>query len=146
MLFFYSSSSFIWTNCRGLNLPYVSEQSFLQNKIIRTLGGNKYFDKVTPIHSKLKILKLPDLYKFEVANFVCNFIRKQTPLSLSDLFTETHKIINRATRSSNNRNNLNMPKYRTNKLQRSLKYQGVKIWNDLPLDIQNLPKTPFNES
>ena len=45
----------------GLNLPYVSEQSSLQNKAIRTLGGSKYFDIVTPIYSKLKILKLPDL-------------------------------------------------------------------------------------
>ena len=27
-----------------------------------------------------------------------------------------------------------MPKYRPNKLQRSLKCQGVKIWSDLPLD------------
>ena len=53
--------------------------SSLQNKAIRTLGGNKYFDTVSPIYSKLKILKLPDLYKFEVANFVYNFMRKQTP-------------------------------------------------------------------
>ena len=54
-------------------------------------------------------------------------MRKPTPPSLSSMFTETHKIINRATRSSNNPNNLYIPKYRANKLQRSLKYQGVKI-------------------
>ena len=49
------------------------------------------------------------------------------------MFTETHKITNRSTRSSKNLNNLYIPKYRTNKLQSSLKYEGVKIWNDLPL-------------
>ena len=32
ILFFYSSSPFIWTNRMGLNLPYVSLQSFLSPK------------------------------------------------------------------------------------------------------------------
>ena len=118
--------------------------SSLQNKVIRTLSGNKYFDRVTPIHLKLKILKLPDLYKFEVAISSIT-LREQTSPSLSNMLIETHKITSRATRSSNNPNNLHIPKYRTHKLHRSLKYQGVKIWNDLPLDldIQNLPKTQF---
>ena len=69
---------------------YRNSLSSLQNKVIRTLGGNKYFDRVTPIYPKLKILILPNLNKFEVANFVYNFKRKQTPPSLSNMFTETH--------------------------------------------------------
>ena len=28
-------------------------------------------------------------------------------------------------------------------MQRSIKYQGVKIWNFLPQSIQKLPKTSF---
>ena len=36
--------------------------------------------------------------------------------------------------------------YRTNKLQHSLKNQGVKIWNDLPMDTQNLPKMQFKRN
>ena len=33
--------------------------------------------------------------------------------------------------------------FRTNKLQRSIRYQGVKIWNSIPSDIQKLLKRHF---
>ena len=32
---------------------------------------------------------------------------------------------------------LHIPFYKTSRLQRCMKYQGVKIWNKIPIQIQN---------
>ena len=36
-----------------------------------------------------------------------------------------------------------LPCYKSNRIQRSIKYQGVKVWNSIPVEIQNLPKSRF---
>ena len=38
-----------------------------------------------------------------------------------------------------------IPHYRTSKLQRSIKYQGVKIWNDIIDDIKSSSVRSFNQ-
>ena len=70
-------------------------------------------------------------------------IHNNIPYSLSNMFIKTSPISARATRPSINTNNLYIPRYRTNELQRSIRYQGVKIYNLIPLDIQKLPKRHF---
>ena len=74
---------------------------------------------------------------------VYDCIHNNTPYSLSNMFIKTSQISARTTRSSINTNNLYISRYRTNKLQRSIRYQGVKIWNSIPSDIQKLPKRHF---
>ena len=44
-------------------------------------------------------------------------------------FAKVSEISGRTTRSSGNRHSLYIPRYNTNRLQQSMKYQGVKIWN-----------------
>ena len=46
---------------------YLSKLQTLQNKAVKIIGGGKYMDHATPFYSKLKILKIPELYKYEVA-------------------------------------------------------------------------------
>jgi len=36
-----------------------------------------------------------------------------------------------------------IPRYRTKLLQRSIKYQGIKVWNDIPSQISKFPKNLF---
>ena len=64
------------------------------------------------------------------------------PQSFSNFFTKVGQVNTRPTRSSN-LNNLYIPCYKTNRIQRSIKYQGVKVWNSIPVEIQNLPKSRF---
>ena len=48
------------------------------------------------------------------------------------------------TRSSESQPNLlYIPYYPTTRLQRCIKFQGVKIWNNIPLDIQNKSSEKF---
>ena len=100
---------------------------------LATLGS--YRGDSTPFHSNLKILKL------ETAKLVFRHLQNNlTPLILS-LFIKTNDISVRHTRFSNPFNSLNLyiPKYHSarSRLQRCIRYQGVKIWNDIPSEIKN---------
>ena len=61
------------------------------------------------------------------------------PQSFSDIFVKVSDISGRTTRFSVNRPSLDIPRYNTNRLQRSIKYKGVEIGNYIPLKTQNLP-------
>ena len=53
---------------------YLSKLQTLQNKAVKIIGGGKYMDHATPFYSKLKILKIPELYKHEVAKLIFTII------------------------------------------------------------------------
>ena len=109
----------------------------LQNKVVRHIGGGSYREHSTPYYSSLKILKLPDLLKLETAKLVFRHLQNALPLLISNLFIKTSDISVRRTRSSNPSNSLSLyiPKYQTARFQRCIRYQGVKIWNDITSDI-----------
>ena len=128
----------------GSTFPsYVEKLNILQNKAVKLIGGGNYLDRATPYYSKLNILKLPVLYKLEIAKFVHRCMHNTPPQSFSNFFTKVGHVNTRTTRSSSNPNNLYIPCYKSNKIQRSIKYQGIKVWNSIPVEIQNLPKSRF---
>ena len=83
-----------------------------------------------PLFKKNKILKLEDLIKLETSKLMFNF--DKLPNCFTKYFKKVSEIHSRVTRSSDN-NMLYLPKYRSNRLQRSLKYRGVKVWNDVSM-------------
>ena len=130
----------------GFTFPtYMSKLESLQNKAVKIIGGGTTRESPTPFYGKLKILKLTDLYKFEIAKLVHDFLHDKLPSSsvFSHLFQKFLQISHRFTISSSNKNKLHIPLYRTNRLQRSIRYQGVSVWNSIPMEIQNLPKHSF---
>ena len=68
---------------------------------------------------------------------------KKLPNCLDCYFTITDRAIRtRTTRRASSELNLYLPRYRTQKLQKTFKYQGAKIWNSVP---HNLKKLPFDQ-
>ena len=66
--------------------------SILQNKSVKIIGGGSYNDRATPFYTKLGILKLADLVKFEKALFVFKFKMKSLPArvhSLANIFVKS---------------------------------------------------------
>ena len=120
---------------------YLNRLAALQNKAIRVIVGcNYYNDSATPLYLEFEVLKLVELYKLEVAKLVYDCIHNNIPYSLSNMFIKTSQISARTTRSSINTNNLYIPRYRTNKLQRSIRCQRVKICNSIPQISRNCLK------
>ena len=119
------------------NLTY-QNYKHLKNKAVKIIGGGKYMDHATPFYSKLKSLKNSELYKHEVAKLVFHHRYQRLPLLLSNLFTKTNQVSQTSARFSSIANNptLCILLYKTIKFQKSIRYQGVKIWNEIPTNIK----------
>ena len=109
--------------------------STIQNKAIKLSSCGSYQDHhVTPYFKELGILKLPDLCDIETAKFVHLHFLKKLPPQLSTIFIKTGQISTRLTRATCPSNNLSL--YIPRFLQRSIKYEGVKVWNAIPTNMQ----------
>ena len=76
-----------------------------------------------------------------IAKFMFNCNKTLTSIPFSNFFQKTNQVLNRSTRLSAEQDNLYIPRYRNNRLQRCIKYQGVKIWNLIPKEIKKFPYT-----
>ena len=88
---------------------------------------------MTPHYFKLQILKLEDLYKFEIAKFMHQFTQNKLSSRFRPYFSHSSDIHTPSTRHSSTKN-ISLPRFSSAKTQRSMKY----IWNNIPLDRNNL--------
>ena len=66
------------------------------------------------------------------------------PKNLSNYFILTSQISKKSTRLNKKyKNTLHITFYKTSRLQRCIEYQGVKIWNEIPIQIQNASYSVF---
>ena len=86
---------------------------------------------------QLQVFKLNELYTYEVAKFMYKYTRKNLPPSFS-FFTSIASVHTRSTRLASSQYSLYLPRYKTLTLQRNIKFQGVKIWNSVPLEIKKI--------
>ena len=108
---------------------------------MRVINNMQWSSNSDPLFRKNKILKLDDLIKLETSKLMFNLDRCKLPTSFTKYFKKVSHIHFRVTRSSVN-NKLYLPRYRSNRLQRSLKYRGVKVWNDVPCNLKKIA-TPY---
>jgi len=104
---------------------------------VKVIDGGRWRERASSYYAQLKILKLQDMYRLELASFMYKFNKKQTPSSFfsNQYFKEINKVYSKQTRSSTTQNYF-IPRYETNKLQRSIKYQGSKLWNSFRKEIK----------
>ena len=107
----------------------------LQNKAIRIISICNRRTSITPFYHKLGILKIPELYKFEIAK-PYQHSKQNLPPTISNLFKPLSNIHNRITRSVS-LNHIYVEKFSTLRCQRLIKYQGAKIWNAIPLELRD---------
>ena len=124
------------------NNSYLTKLRSLQNKALKAIGhlGWRTFPK--QLYRQFKILKLNDLYKIELSKFVYSYISKYTPKYFDDYFIELKNANVHDTRSSS-RQNLILLLYATNRVQKSIKFQGAKLWNFLPFPLKQSSRRTF---
>ena len=120
---------------------YQGKLSVLQNKALRIVAGGNWLDNTTQYYAKLNVLKLDNLYKFEIAKLMHQLVNNKLPPQFFLFFTPIKVVHTRTTSLASKEHGLYIPRFRTKRLQNSFKYQGVKIWNLIP---ENLQKLPFN--
>ena len=111
----------------------------------KVVGERKKYENLSSLYFQPQILKLQQLFKLEITKFVYNFLRHNLTSPFSGIFTKTCTLLKRKNRSSINSNNLYIPRFRSNKLQRSINYQDVLVWNSIPLEIQKFSKFAFKK-
>ena len=113
----------------GSTFPtYLKKLITLQNKAFKFICAAKFCDSCSPYYKRLKILKFKDLYKLEVGKFIHSNFKKMLPKNLSNYFILTSQISEKNTRlNEKSKKTLHISFYKTSRLQRCIKYQGVKI-------------------
>lgn len=100
-----------------------------QKKIMRTIAGATRYAHTNDIFRSHRLLKLEDINTYCSAIFVFKALFCQNNQELFNY---------RANNQYNLRNNpLQIPLMTTNQSQTSILYHGVKVWNNLPTNIQN---------
>ena len=100
---------------------------------------------LSSIYKSLNILQLHDLVKSELGLFVYYHFKDMLPTSFNNFFVKLNEHHPVKTRLQATCCNYWIPHHRTSKLQRSIKYQSVKIWNDIPDDIKSSSVRRFNQ-
>ena len=113
-----------------------------QNKAMRAITKQRWSDRITPIYRRLQVLKIKDLYKLETAKFTHQFSDKSLLASFEKYFTRTTFVHCHSTRTSE-RNDYFLPHFSASRLQRSIRFSGVKIWNSISCKFKNLSLTKF---
>ena len=113
---------------------YLDKLQIFQNKAIRVITNTDRRSSFTPQFRNLNVLKIADRYT-EIAKLMHQYSKNMLPSCFSTFFSSLSKIRDRQSRSKS-KNNLYLPKFSTCRCQRSLRFQGVKIWSSLNPDLK----------
>jgi hypothetical protein len=121
----------IWGGAAASNLNIVQ---VAQNKIIRTINRDDNKNTNEKYH-ELDFLKVPALYKMRVLLFMYNWIRNDNYHFLNCIRNEINFEHNHNTRAENE---FRLPFPRLNVNKQSVVYNGIKFWNELPVNLRQI--------
>ena len=107
----------------------------LNNKLLRILQNRKNDAPLSVLYKNYNTLMIPELYTMYVARFVrkCQQNRHDMPGLFSNFFSKNCDWHNHYTRQSMN---LHIDRANCSFGQRTIKYSGSQIWNQIPKSIQ----------
>ena len=106
----------------------------LQNKILRYMTFTPYDIDVSNQFTKLSLLTLNEIYSLEVSKFMYRKYKSSLPSLFDGYFRNIEH--NYSTRTRIN-STLALPRPRTDLGKQSIKFCGVKVWCEIPIEIRN---------
>ena len=103
----------------------------IQSKLLKLLLNIDYRTPTNTLHKRMNILKVEDIYKNNLISLVSKCLRGSCPLPFKNYFkfyTSPY---------SQRQAKLDTPAFRTNLGSCQARIQGVKIYNNFPLEIRN---------
>ena len=94
-----------------------------------------YNEHTSPLFKKTKIIKLDDLYQYNVANYMFKYNTGVLPTSLNRMF-KTNKSFHQY--NTRNRNNPCIPLSKYSISSKSLRHKGPQIWNRIPVNLRSI--------
>ena len=114
---------------------YIDHIFILQKKVLKIITFNKVIASSAPLFDALQILKLNDMFKFQVTFFVYECLNNLAPIYFSEYFVSVHSVHHISTRQSKEGDMFALRCNTTQYGLRSIHYLGVRIWNSLTTEI-----------
>ena len=116
---------------------YINKIQVQQNFIVKIITKSSFFKtELNPLYQKLKMLNLNNIYKLEILKFMGKYQNNSLPNCFNDFYALPSKLHSYPTRFATS-DNYSMARFNKSKSQRSIRYQGPVIWNELPTEIKN---------
>ena len=96
---------------------YLIKLKRLQNKALRIISKTKIRGRIKPQSYKYEILKLEDLYNFEIAKLMCQFTHSKLPLNFKHYFAYSSDVSSYSTRHSSSID-IFLPRFMSSKTQK----------------------------
>ena len=118
----------------------------MQNKIVRIMSFKCLKDHVylNPLFKSWNLLKINEIYELEIAKFMHSYYNKHLPENFDHYFKSASNHHSYSTRSISNQNYY-QERYNLTFSRSSCSYNGVLMWNKIPLDIKKLSFFSFNK-
>ena len=126
-----------WGTCSTVIL---NKLQHIQNRFVRYMTYTPPHTNLDAKYKSLKILKVNELHFYETAKFMHSVYHNQMPLAFQDYFQVISHTYNTRTR---NNVGFAMPRPRTERGKKSLKYSGIEIWGKVPESLRNMPLKAF---
>ncbi len=105
----------------------------MQKRALRAVSNSNYRCHSNPLFIKYNQLKVFDLCNLNTGAFMYNYCHNSLPSTFNNMFKTNANNHNYNTR---NASDFKYPKIRTELGRKSISYQGVNIWNDIPNQIK----------
>ena len=114
------------------------------NKLIRICTSNTKFCRISPLYKNLKLLKLTDLYNFELAKFFYLLVHDELPSGIYENFTKIQQIHDHNTRRSKEIVYF-VPRFSKSLGQNHILHRGTKLWNELDKNLNKMHFIAFKK-
>jgi len=142
--FFYSHLQFAIGVWGGVGITTLNQLNVLHNKIIRAMAYSSFRTKITPLYKQLNLLKLDDIYSFELGKIMHKFHSGNLPDNINHLFTPVNQVHCHATRSATR--GAYFWQMAHNKCgKRPLRHLGPKIWDKIDLSLHDRSQLTFKK-
>ena len=126
-----------WGTCSSTILNRLQK---LQDRIVRYMTYSPPHANLDMKYKTLKILKVDGLHFYETAKFMHRAYHNQLPLAFHDYFQVIAHSYNTRTKTNVG---FALPRPRTERGKRSLKYSGIEVWASVPDRMKSMSFKAF---
>ena len=123
---------------------YLNKILLIQKRALRLIYFMDYKQHAVPFFLKSKVFPLSFIYFDCLCSIMWDVANNSTPENIKRAFTRISEVHSYPTRSSLN-DDFYTEHSRLEKMRSSFLRVGPKIWNSLPSDMRNLPKSTFRK-
>ena len=104
----------------------------IQKRAVRNINNAAYLAHTNELFSENKLLKVTDVYFYNLGIFMYQLSANELPVIVSNLFIKNYNVHSYPTRQSHS---FHLPRTRTIFAQKNITFTGPKYWNDLSVKL-----------